>query len=206
MSKEVVIIGASGHAKVIAEMVELNKDRIIGFLDDDPILYNKEIYENKKVIGTLADIEKYKEYCFVIGIGNNAIRRKIALHNNGVRWYTIVNPTSIISKDVEIGEGTVIMSGTIINIGTKIGRHCIINTGAIVEHDNVLEDYVHISPNATLCGTVKIGEAAHIGAGATVKNNINIVGNSTIGAGAVVVKNIEKEGTYVGIPAKKKEY
>ena len=95
------------------------------------------------------------------------------------------------------------MANACINSSANIGKHCIINTGAIVEHDNQLEDYVHISPNATLCGTVKIGESTHIGAGVTVKNNINVTRNCTIGAGAVVVKNIEKEGIYVGVPAKK---
>lgn len=202
MCKQVVIIGAGGHAKVIAEMIILNKDKIIGFLDDNQELQGKNIYSNNRVIGTIKDIGKYKDYEFIIGIGNNEIRKKIALDNNNLNWYKIAHPSSIFSSDIEIGEGTVIMPGAIINPGTVIGKHCIINTGAIIEHDNQLEDYVHISPNATLCGTVKVGESTHIGASATIKNNINITSNCVIGAGAVVVKNIEEEGTYVGVPAK----
>ena len=106
--------------------------------------------------------------------------------------------------DTTIEEGTVIMANACINSSAKIGKHCIINTGAIIEHDNIIEDYVHISPNVSLGGTVKVGENTHIGIGSTVKNNLEICKNCTIGAGALLVKNIEEEGTYVGVPAKKK--
>lgn len=205
MSKQVVIIGAGGHAKVIAEIITLNKDKIIGFLDDNRELQGKDIYANNRVIGTLNEIEKYKDYYFIIGIGNNQIRKKIALENKHLKWYTTAHPSAIFSFDIEVGAGTIIMPGTVINRGTTIGKHCIINTGAIIEHDSQIEDYVHVSPNATLCGTVKIGQGTHIGAGAIVKNNIHITSNCTIGAGAVVVKDIKGEGTYIGVPAKRME-
>ena len=97
------------------------------------------------------------------------------------------------------------MANACINSSARIGKHCIINTGAIIEHDNIIENFVHISPNSALGGTVRIGENTHIGIGSVVKNNITICKNCTVGAGAVVVKNIEKEGTYIGVPAKKLE-
>ena len=174
LNKNVIIIGAGGHAKVIADIICENKeDNLIGFLDDDIELQGKNIYLDKKVIGTTKDIEKYKDNYFIIGIGNNETRKKIAEKYN-LKWYRTAHPKAIFSKDIEIGEGTIIMPGAIINPGAKIGKHCIINTGAIIEHDNKIEDFVHISPNATLCGTVKVGELTHIGAGAIVKNNIEI--------------------------------
>lgn len=205
MHKNVVIIGAGGHAKVIADIVIKSGDTLIGFLDDNKEIGTKVI-ENYEVIGdfnnrfsTAISKEKYE---FIIAIGDNSLRKEIANTPN-MKFYTAIHPSAQIGLDVTIEEGTAVMANAVINPSTKIGKHCIINTGAIVEHDNKIDDYVHISPNATLCGTVNVGKETHIGAGATIKNNINITKNCTIGAGAVVVKNIDEEGTYVGLPAKK---
>lgn len=139
---------------------------------------------------------------FVIGIGSNAVRKRIA-EQYPVNWATLVHPSAQIAINVKLGAGSLVMAGAIINASAGVGAHCIINTGAIVEHDNVLEDYVHISPRAALAGTVHIGEATHIGIGAVVRNNINICGGCVIGAGAVVVEDIDSSGTYIGVPARK---
>ena len=96
------------------------------------------------------------------------------------------------------------MAGAVINVCSTVGMHCIINTGSIVEHDNVVGDYVHISPNVALGGTVHIGNSTHMGIGATVSNNISICDNCMIGAGAVVVRDVKESGTYMGVPARKK--
>lgn len=205
MSKQVVIIGAGGHAKVIADIIVKSGDRVYGFLDDNleigTTIANNEQF---KIIGKIEKINKLKENTnleFVIAIGDNTVRKKIA-ENYNVKYYTAIHPSSIIALDVSIEEGTVVMANTVINTSAKIGRHCIVNTGAIIEHDNIIENYVHVSPNATLCGTVKIGECTHIGANATVKNNTEICNKCIIGAGALVVKNINESGTYVGVPVK----
>lgn len=201
----VVVIGAGGHAKVIADVIIKNGDKLIGFLDDN-IEKDTTIIENYKILGKVKDCDKLikenNSYEFIIAIGNNYARKEIA-EKYKLNYYTAIHPSAIIGINVEIGKGTVVMANAVINPSTKIGKNCIINTGAIIEHDNIIENYVHISPNATLAGTVKIGEFTHVGLGAAIKNNIIICKNCTIGAGAVVVKNIEKSGTYIGIPAKK---
>lgn len=206
MSKQVVIIGAGGHAKVIADIIVKSGDRVYGFLDDNleigTTIANNEQF---KIIGKIEKINKLKENTnleFVIAIGDNTVRKNIA-ENYNVKYYTAIHPSSIIALDVSIEEGTVVMANAVINTSAKIGSHCIVNTGAIVEHDNIIENYVHVSPNATLCGTVKIGECTHIGANATVKNNTKICNKCIIGAGALVVKNINESGTYVGVPVKR---
>lgn len=204
MRKKVVIIGAGGHAKVIADIIEKSGDEIVGFLDD-----NKEIgttiIKEYKVIGDLNNrfaMAVTKENLeFIIAIGDNKKREEIS-HSPNLKFYTAIHPSAQIGLDVEIQEGTVIMANACINSSAKIGKHCIINTGAIIEHDNIIEDFVHISPNVALGGTVKIGKSTHVGIGSTIKNNITICENCKIGAGAVVVKDIEKEGTYIGVPAK----
>ena len=205
MHNKVVIIGAGGHAKVIADIIEKSGDIVYGFLDDT--LKKNDIILNKyKIIGDLNNrfplsITNH-DLKFIIAIGDNKTRKNIA-EKADLNYYTAIHPTAQIGLDVRISEGTVIMANAVINSSSKIGKHAIINTGAIVEHDNDIENYAHISPNATLGGTVKVGECTHIGIGATVKNNITICENCRIGAGAVVVKNIEEEGTYIGVPARK---
>ncbi len=207
MHKKVIIIGAGGHAKVIADIIEKSGDEVVGFLDD-----NKEngatVIKNYKVIGDLnnrfAMAVTKKDVEFIIAIGDNKKREEIS-HSPNLKFYTAIHPSAQIGLDVRIEEGTVVMANVCINSSARIGKHCIINTGAIIEHDNIIEDFVHISPNTSLGGTVKIGESTHVGIGSIVKNNITICKNCTIGAGAVVVKNIIEEGTYVGVPARERK-
>lgn len=204
MHKKVVIIGASGHARVIADIVKSSGDNLVGFLDDNMDIQGNVIFEDKIVLGTTKeeDIEKYKDNYFIIGIGSNRVRKLISEKYPNLKYYTAIHPNAIIGSNVEIGEGTVLMAGTVINIGTKIGKHCIVNTCSSLDHDNLIEDFVHISPGAHLAGTVKVMECTWICTGVTVINNITIEKNNIIGAGAVVVKNIEDcNKTYIGIPA-----
>ena len=203
MPKDVIIIGAGGHAKVIADIIDKSNDNIVGFIDDKEELQGKIIYKDKKVIGKTQDIVNYQNKYFIIAIGNNDVRKNIASKYK-LNWYTAIHPNSIIANEVSIEEGTTIMAGAIINTGTKIGKHCIINTNTSIDHDNIIENYVHISPGSTLAGTVHIKKSTWICSGVTIINNITIEENNVIGAGAVVIKDIlEKNGTYVGIPALK---
>jgi sugar O-acyltransferase (sialic acid O-acetyltransferase NeuD family) len=199
MNKKIVIIGASGHGKVVADIIIKSGDKIVGFLDD----YVKKgtVIENIVVLGTTDDYNKYINCEFVIAIGNPKIREMIA-NKLDVKWYTAIHPNAVISSlGVNIDKGTVVMANAVINSCAKIGKHCIINTASVVEHDNELGDYVHISPNATLAGTVKVGKYTHIGVGACVKNNVTITQDCIIGAGSVVVKDIDNSGIYLGVPA-----
>ena len=198
MSKKLVIIGASGHGKVIADIALNNGYEIVGFLDDNDAV--KEI-AGFPVLGSVSEIPSYQTECeFIIAIGNNRIREMIA-EQYAVNWATLIHPTAVIGMDVQIEVGTVVMANAVINPSARIGKHCIINTGAVIEHDNFLQNYVHVSPNAALAGTVHVGERVHVGVGACVKNNTNITADVTVGAGAAVVKDITEAGVYVGVPA-----
>ena len=196
-----IIIGAGGHGKVIADAALKNGYTNICYIDD----HATGDVMGFPIIGTSADIERLNDGIadFIIGIGNNAVRKAIVEEYN-VNWVSIVHPSAQIAFNAEIGKGTAIMANAVVNVCAKVGEHCIINTGAIVEHDNVIENYAHISPNVALGGTVRIGSLTHVGIGATVKNNTEICSDCTIGAGAVVVKNIKEPGTYVGVPIRKK--
>lgn len=204
MKNLVVIIGASGHGKVVADIVNECGDQVLGFLDDSPKL--DKTFIGIPLLGPIKDYIKYSEAMFVVAIGNAEIREKIVDKLNEVRWYTAIHPKAVISTlDTKIGEGTVIMANVVVNVGAKIGKHCIINTGAVVEHDNLIDDFVHISVGAKTAGTVTIGKKTWIGIGASISNNLTVCQNCMIGAGAVIVKDIYEPGVYVGIPAKRKK-
>ena len=196
-----VIVGAGGHGKVLADNALKNGYTDISFVDDS--MWGSCM--DFPIIGTVADIERLNDGVtdFVIGIGNNAVRKIIA-EGYDVNWVTLIHPSAQIAANVVIEKGTVVMAGAVINACAKVGAHCIINTMAAVEHDNVLENYVHISPKVGLGGTVRVGECTHIGIGASVSNNVDICCSCVIGAGTVVIDDIKESGTYVGVPAKKK--
>lgn len=195
-----VIVGAGGHGKVIADIALKNGYENICFVDNNI----KDNVIGFPVVGRVADIERLNDgkTDFVIGIGNNAVRKSIA-EKHQVNWVSLVHPSAQIAFNANVGKGTVVMANAVINVCAMVGDHCIVNTGAIVEHDNVIENYVHLSPNVTLGGTVHVGTLTHVGIGATVKNNVNICAFCIVGAGAVVVKNIEEAGTYIGVPVRK---
>lgn len=202
MNKAVIVIGASGHGKVVADIVRQSGDTVLGFLDDADGLPNKIC--GIPILGKTAEFKKYPNVEFVIAIGNASIRRKIAESMAGVGWYTAIHPTAVISSmDTSIGAGSVVMANAVVNPSAQIGQHCIINTTAVVEHDCRVGDFAHISVGAKLGGTVVIGENTWVGIGAVTRNNLTVCPDCTIGAGAIVVKNITESGTYVGVPARK---
>lgn len=202
MKKKVIIIGAGGHAKVIADIILKNGDRIVGFLDDN--IPKNSSFIGFTVLGIIQDFNHYEDCYFIVAIGNNNIRLSIVQMLGNVKWYKAIHPQAIISSiSVDIGQGTVIMANAVVNSGAYIGKHCIINTSAVVEHDNIIKDYVHISVGVKLGGACVIDEHTWIGIGATIKNNIKICSHCMIGAGAVIVKNITSKGIYVGVPARK---
>ena len=190
--KDIVILGASGHAHVIADIIKAEGNRVVAFLDDDQ--------NQSDCAGPISDYSKYQNCEFVIGIGNADVREKLSQLN--LKWHTTIHPSAIISDSAYVGEGTMVMPNAVINARSVVGKHCIINTGAIVEHDNSIGDYSHISVGAKLGGAVSIGEKCWIGIGSTIKNNLSICNSTFIGAGAVVIKDIVHKGTYIGIPAK----
>jgi sugar O-acyltransferase (sialic acid O-acetyltransferase NeuD family) len=199
-----LIIGASGHGKVIGDIAKkMNKWKTIAYLDDNEQTKRCMEYE---VLGSSKEAKHYiKDHELVIAIGNNRIREQLMreLGLLGATFPILVHPSAIIGAQVEIGEGTVIMAGAVVNCCSRVGKGCIINTCTSIDHDNVLDDYVHISPGAHTAGSVSIGKGTWLGIGSTVINNVNITSNCIIGGGAVVTKNIMEEGTYIGVPAYK---
>lgn len=200
---KVIIIGSSGHAKVIIDAINKGGHyEVVGLIDDfRPI---GEMTMNVPVIGKVNDIESLKEInCgWIIGIGDNKGRHKIysKLMELRLSYINIVHPSSVIGNDVDMGVGNFIAAGAIINSGTVIGNHCIVNTGAQLDHDNKIDDFVSIAPKVALAGNVTVGYGTYIGMGANVKEKIVIGRQSVIGAGSMVLNDVARFKVAYGSP------
>lgn len=191
------LYGASGHAKVLIEILQGKGVVVEGLFDDN--LNLKEL-NGIKVIGKFKEEQELKAP-LLISIGNNSIRQKI-VESLQVDFGQAIAKTAILSPTARVGEGTVVMQGAILQADVLVRSHAIINTGAKVEHDCVIGDFAHISPGAVLCGNVTIGEGTWIGAGAVVIPGVKIGKWSKIGAGAVVLRDLPDNVVAVGNPTK----
>ncbi len=210
MKKNIYIIGSGDHAKVIFfEALKTNKFKILGFIDD--FKKKNELivkYKNKKYynLGKINYLKKLNKPNSIIAIGNNLIRSKIVKKIDNsfkINWITIISSNSIMSSNVKIGEGSMILPGVVINNNSVIGDHCIINTSSSIDHDNLFDDFSSTGPNVATGGNVKVGTFSHVGIGSSVKENINIKKNTIIGGGSFVNKHCLPNSTYFGVPAKK---
>lgn len=175
------LYGASGHAKVIIDILAANHIPVEALFDDNEMLtqlLGYPVLRPERVAGPL-----------IISIGNNEIRKMIA-DKLPCAFGTAVHPSAVVSPQASIAEGTVVMQGTVIQSDARIGRHCIINTAATIDHECIIEDFVHISPNASLCGNVHVGEGTQIGAGTVVVPGVKIGRWSLVCAGSVVIRDI----------------
>jgi sugar O-acyltransferase (sialic acid O-acetyltransferase NeuD family) len=206
LSKALLIIGASGHGRVVAD-IALNSNQwdSISFVDD----HHPDITQNLQwpVVGKSTNLEAFLDQYsnIALGIGNNEVRLNLLYKLSSLDFAlpALIHPKSTIGVSVTIGQGSVVMANVAINPASKIGQVCIINTGATVDHDCVLEDGVHIAPGAHLAGNVNVGRGTIIGVGAAVKENTKIGESVIVGAGAAVINDIPDNCTVTGVPARK---
>lgn len=189
------LFGASGHAKVLIDIINSQGDEVGYLYDDNP--HNDHI--NGLMVATPDDVEVKGP--LIVSIGSNESRKKVS-ERYKVCFARGIHPSAIISPSTVIKEGTVIMQGAIVQADVRIGRHCIINTGATIDHECQIEDFVHIAPGSTLCGNVTIGEGSFIGTRTTIIQGVKIGKWCTIGAGSVVIRDIPDGVTAYGNPCK----
>jgi acetyltransferase EpsM len=203
-----VIWGASGHARVVADIVRLSGYfHIVGFLDSiDPGRKGTE-FSGATILGGQEQLELLRRADIrhvVLGIGDCRARISLAgiVRQAGFELATAIHPNATIAEDVQLGVGTVIMAGAVVNPGSRVGENVIVNTSSSVDHDCVIEDGVHVGPGAHLGGGVSVGEGTWVGIGAIIKDKVKIGRDSIIGAGAVVLQDIPDGVVAFGIPAK----
>ena len=196
------LFGASGHGKVVKEILNANGTEVEAFVDD-----NMAVNEcaGRPVLHDATALTP-----IIVSIGVNRIRKLVAerlranamANHTPLAFATAIHPSAIVSPTARIGEGTVVMAGAIINADVKIGKHCIVNTGATIDHDCVIDDYCHVAPGAHISGGTHVGEGTWIGVGASVIQCLHIGKDCMIGAGSVVVGNIPDNVTAFGNPCR----
>ncbi|WP_316632862.1 acetyltransferase [uncultured Flavobacterium sp.] len=204
-----LIVGAKGFAKEVLEVLhQLNQLENLFFFDDVNDDIKENLLDKFPILKTSQEVSAYFEATdnrFTIGIGNPILRKKLYdkfISLGGLFTSTISPLANIGSYDIEIGEGTNILSGASVSNSSKIGMGCIIYYNSIVTHDSKIGDFVEISPSATLLGRCIVGSYSKIGANVTILPDVIIGKNVIIGAGSVVTKDIPDNCVAVGIPAK----
>lgn len=193
-TNNVYLYGASGHAKVVLDIVKKAHFVVPFLIDDNPSITNLEGIPVVQSVDYVSPI--------IVTVGDCQIRQRIVNELGDREYLTVIHPQAIVAESVGIGSGTVVMAGVILNPYATIGNHCIINSGASIDHDCKIQDFVHVAPHCTLCGEVEVDEGTWIGAGTTVIQGIHIGKNCYIGAGSVVVKDIPDNSLCYGNPAR----
>ncbi len=200
---KLLIVGAGGHGKVVAEIASSSgRWEDIGFLDDNN--YNEQHHGFSLIGKAIPDSKMVNEYEEVfIAVGNNQVRLDLlfAFQKTGFRPVNIIHPSAIISNSASIMPGTVIMANSIINAAVKIGYGVIINTAATIDHDSVINDGVHICPGVKLAGNVTIGRCSLVGIGTSIIEGITVGDETIIGAGSVVIRDVNSKEKVAGNPA-----
>jgi sugar O-acyltransferase (sialic acid O-acetyltransferase NeuD family) len=204
--KKIFVFGASGHAKVVIDIIERQGLYDILFLvDDDPALKNIEFYGYRVIGGKRELLEARDLICGgIVAIGSNIARVGVAhwLTDNRFNLVSAIHPSAQLGRGVTVAAGTVIMAGAILNSDCRIGQNVIVNTQAGIDHDCTVGDGVHIAPGTTLCGTVSVGNGSFVCAGATIIPNVTIGYNAIIGAGSTVIRDVLDCEMVAGGPAR----
>ena len=191
-----LIIGAGGHGKVVADAAHASGYTDIAFLDD---AWPEKTKNGSWDVCGKPTISQTPTFC---SVGNNAVREKLFLDFDLNNAPILAHPSAIISPSSTIGSGTLFVAGSIVNADARIGRGVILNTACSIDHDCEIGNFAHISPGAHLAGNVRVGERSWIGIGAVVREGIHIGNDVIIGAGSVVVNDIESGAKVCGVPAR----
>lgn len=209
MSLPVLLLGAGGHAKVLADMLRASGMETIGILDPQPGLAGTSIL-GLPILGDDQLLDRFSpgELLLANGLGSVGLpvaRRELFERcvGRGYRFVTILHPSAIVAPDVQLGEGVQVMAGAVLQPGCCIGRNTIVNTRASLDHDCRIGDHVHIAPGVTCSGNVTVGDTSHIGVGATVVQGVMIGSRSVVGAASLVLRDVSSNSMVRGIPAQK---
>ena len=160
-----------------------------------------------------SDVDRHLDMSYVIGIGDNGIRQRIATrYVESLNFVSLIHPSASFGKGqrelVEVKRGVLVCAGVRFTNNIQVGDFCIFNLNSTISHDVVIDEYVYVAPGAHITGNVHIEPRAWIGAGVSINQGteslkLRIGADTTIGSGAVVVKDCEPNAIYAGIPARR---
>lgn len=208
MSRPVLVIGAGGHGRVVADALRAAGWKVLGFLDSAVHLHGKYV-DGLPVLGGDEHLRDHLPASVRLanGIGsttNTAVRRHVyeRLTAAGFQFETVRHPAATIASSAVLSTGAQVMAGAVLQPGVVIGEDTIINTGALIDHDCLIGSHCHVAPGAVLSGGVRIGDGCHIGTAANVVQGVTIGAEALIAAGAVVVGDVPASARMVGVPAR----
>lgn len=208
MHKPVAIIGAGGHAAVIADLLRKTNRQCIAIVDKVGSLEVNDIH-NAPVLSEESFLAKYSpnDVEVALGIGSlphQNIRQEVfeRFIHNGFTFPALIHPQSVVADNICFGDGVQVLAGAIIQANSKCADNVIVNTRASVDHHCHIQAHSHIAPGSVLCGNVSVGSGAFIGAGAVITQGISLGNGSVVGAGSVVVSDVKSNTTVKGVPAR----
>jgi len=204
----VVIIGAGGHAQVVADILLHAEARAravapVGYLDDDPALSGRA-FLGLPVLGPLSELPRVAHDAVIVAIGDNSARASIfeGLERQGERFARAIHPSAVLGSDLVLGRGIMICAGVVVNTATRIGDNAILNTGCTVDHHNRIGAHAHVAPGAHTGGGVEIGQGTFLGIGSVVLPGKRVGDWAIVGGGAAVVRDVPPYAIAVGVPAR----
>lgn len=203
MSTPVIIVGAGGHGRVVAEIVQCSGATVLGFVDDGLSAGTSVL--GLPVIGPMSVLaQQPRPVSIALGIGDNARRRAVAClcFGQGLELRAWLHPTAVVSVSARIGRGSVVGPLAVVNPEAQLGDGVIVNSAAVVEHECVVGDFAHLSPNSAMAGRSRVGQESHLGIGACTIQGVRIGARTVIGAGSVVTRDIGDDVVAFGSPAR----
>lgn len=204
----IVVVGSSGHAKVVVHIARRRgRFNIVGLLDRFRSVGESTV--GCAILGCEEDLprlaDEYDLKGVVVAIGDNFVRAKIAERIAEIvpdlPFVSIVHPSAAIAESVTIGAGTVVTAGVTVSACASVGKSCILNTQSSLDHDSVLEDFASLAPRATTGGNCHIGQRSAISIGAVLLHHISVGADTVIGAGSVVTRDVGPRVVAYGTPA-----
>ncbi len=208
--KQVIIVGASGHAKVIIDVFErMGNYEILGLFDDH--IATGTALLGYQLLGNLEQVppflSKHKGVQLFMAIGDNWTRYQVkaALEraSDDIQWAQAIHPFSHVGKGTKLGSGIAILAGAVINSEAEIKDFTIVGSNASIDHESHLGDYASLGPGSTLGGNVHIGDFSAIGLGANLIHGLTIGSQTVIGAGSLILQDFGNNLVVYGTPGKK---
>jgi sugar O-acyltransferase (sialic acid O-acetyltransferase NeuD family) len=189
MSLRLLVVGAGGHGKSVAEAALLSSEwSEVIFLDDSwPDLTSAL---GCRLVGKAADFAAVAGQCdgAIAAVGNNQLRERWVqmIEAAGIDLVSIVHSRAWVSPSAVVGNGTAVMAGAVVGTFSALGKSTIINANVTVDHDVNMGDFVHLGVGVQLAGGVKVGARAWLQAGSSCGYNVEVSQGANYGQGTVL--------------------